>query len=269
MAYIIFPVEWDTKFFGFPVGRLNLPSDFSAEELDETLNLSRTDYRLVYVFLKGKGPDTLETYDSDCVCYDRRLVYKKPVQSFLPELDPHLKLYTDTTCSRQLEALAIASGYYTRFRRDPQLSSFYERLFVTWMNNSVSGGMADSIWTWQGDNGKPLGLTTIRVVKNIVQNPSEQFEPNVSEVIREGRLGMLAVDANHRRQGIAGNLLKACEFWCASLGLDEISIVAAADCPWICKMCERMGYHPGAEVSVYHHWSTNWEYNPKFGWKFQ
>ncbi len=260
MSYIIFPVEWDTKFFGFPVGRLNLSADFSQDKLNETLRQGKKDYRLIYIFLKEKGPNEFANLEAPCHCYDRKVVFEKETPHTAPELDPRLRLYTETACTKKLEALAVTSGSYSRFRKDPQILPFYEQLFLTWINNSVLGGMADAIWVWLGDDGKPSGLATARCVK--------QTDPQTGKATRDGRIGMLAVEEKYRRQGVATSLLKACEYWSISLGLETTSLVAPADCDWICNMCKKAGYTAGNEVSVYHYWSPHWNYNPKQGWKF-
>ena len=261
MSYIIFPVDWDSKFFGFPVGRINLALDFSKDILAETVEAGKNDYRLIYVFLKNQGADQIDGLEAPCVCYDRKLVFEKPVPKVAPELDQRLRLYTKLACTKRLEALAVTSGYHSRFRKDPLILPFYEQLFLTWINNSVLGGTADAIWIWEGDDGKPSGLATVRVVIN-----TDLQTGNVLN--KEARLGMLAVEEKYRRRGVATSLLKACEYWSVSLGLDKTSLVASGDFDWATNMCLKAGYEAGSEVSVYHYWSPNWEYNSKRGWSY-
>lgn len=260
MIYTVFKVEWDTKFFGFPVGRINLSADFSSEKLAQTLDQVKNEYRLVYVFLKDKGPEEIASLSAPCKCYDRKLVFEKAVPKEAPELDHKLRLYTESACTKRLEMLAVISGQQSRFSRDPQIKPFYEQLFLTWINNSVLGGMADAIWTWRGDDGKPSGLATVRVVKH--------NDPTTGKVVKEARIGMLAVEEKYRRQGVATSLLKACEYWSVSLDLDKISLVVPADCPAYVQLCEKAEYQPGTEVSVYHYWTPDWVYHPKWGWKY-
>ena len=260
MIYTIFPVDWDTKFFAYPVGRVNLTLDFSREKLAKTFEQGKNDYRLIYVFLKDKGPDEIDGFDAPCVCYDRKLVYAKNIASPAPELDPRLRLYTDTACTKKIETLAVISGQQSRFRRDPQIQPFYEQLFLTWINNAVTGGTADAIWIWQGDDGKASGLATARVVK--------QTDSDTGQTVKEGRIGMLAVEEKYRDRGVESGLLKACEYWGISAGLDKTSLVVPADSEEYVQLCDQSGYTPGSEVSVYHYWSPSWAYHPRQGWKF-
>jgi len=256
MIYTVFPVDWDSKFFNFPVGRLNLSPGFSMETLDETFRQAKNDYRLIYIFLKGKGPNELEGFEAPCVCYDRRLVYEKSIESPITKLDPRLRLYTAAACTKRLESLAVISGEQSRFRRDPQILPFYERLFLTWISNAIFAGTADAIWVWNGDDGKPSGLATVRVTKH-------------DQTIKDGRIGMLGIEEKYRRCGVGTKLIQACEYWGVSAGLDRTSLAVPAECPAYNRLCEKAGYKPGSEVCVYHYWTPSWVYDPRQGWKHE
>ena len=260
MIYTIFPVDWDSKFFGFPVGRINLNPGFSKETLDETLRQGKNSFRLIYIFLKEKGPNEFEGFEAPCVCYDRKLVYEKKLQVSVPALDPRLRLYTEAACTKRMESLAVISGQQSRFRQDPQIFPFYEQLFLTWISNSILGGTADAIWVWQGDDGNPSGLATVRVVKQTISQ--------TGQTIKDGRIGMLAVEEKYRGHGVGSSLVQACEYWGISVGLDQTSLVVPVECPAYNRICDKAGYQPGSEVSVYHYWSPSWEYNPRQGWGY-
>ena len=257
MVYQIHPVEWESAFFGFPIGSLDIPVDFSQSELQESLHHGQRHFRLIYIFRQGFGPETLDSLDAPCVRYDQRVTFKKMIAGDVPTLDEHVKAYTSMFCCKQLEALAIKSGAMTRFMRDPELSLQYERLFLTWINNSVSGGLADSIWTWR-ENDKMVGLTTIRCAKRI--NPAS------GQTEREGRIGMLAVHEEFRRKGIAGNLLRTCEYWCQSLDIPTAAIVTQSDNDATIGLCRKSGYEQVETDSVYHYWSPGWVYDTRCGW---
>ena len=261
MIYTTFPVDWDSRFFGFPVGRINLSPGFSKDALGETLQQGKRDFRLIYVFLKEKGPNEFEGFEVPCVCYDRKLVYEKKISAPAPELDQRLRRYTETACTKRMETLAVISGQQSRFCRDPQIRPFYERLFLTWISNAILGGTSDVNWVWQGDDGKPSGLATVRIVR--------YTDPQTGQTVKDGRIGMMGVEEKYRGRGVGSSLIQACEYWGLSTGLDQISLSVPAECPAFNRMCEKAGYSPGAEVSVYHSWSPSWEYDPRHGWKYQ
>lgn len=258
MTYQIERIDWDSSFLGYPVGMLELNKDFSEERLRETLLRFQKTFRLIFITLNDQGPDELPTPDAPCICYDRRVVYKKTIQPPIPAVDSHVKAYTSPICTKPMERLAIKSGRHSRFKKDPELSPQYERLFLTWINNSVCSGLSDSIWTWR-EGGKILGLMTLRYAKRI--------HPESGQWEREARIGMLAVHDDYRRRGIGTALLNVCEFWCDSLNIPVASLVTQNDNTAICALCEKQGYKNSAEESVYHYWSPHWVYDPHRGWE--
>lgn len=260
MHYQVDRIEWDSSFLGYPVGLLELPPRYDEERFRKLLLEHQRTFRLIFVTLEADGPDTLPTPDAPCICYDRKLVFKKRIADIpkpMPPVDPHIKPYTSPICTKQMEQLAIKSGRHSRFKKDPELSPQYERLFLTWINNSVSGGLADAIWTWRED-GRILGLVTIRCAKRI--------HPGTGVVEREARVGMLSVHDEHRRRGIGTALLDACDFWCDSLGIPCASLITQVDNEAVCALCDKQGYTRETEESVYHYWCPHWGYNPHRGW---
>lgn len=257
MSYSVNLIEWESRFYGFPIGGIDLPANFSQGTLDETLRLAKERFRLVVLTVRGNGPQELSTPAALSICYDRRFVMKKPVPMNVPSLDPHVKAYKSAFCSKWLERLAVQSGVMSRFKRDPELSMQYERLFLTWINYSVSGELADSIWTWK-EGKKDVGLVTIRCAKRI--------HPETKDQEREGRVGMLAVDSEYRRRGIGRQLFEACDFWCSSLSIPTVTIVADKENGETVALCEKIGYEIAFEESVYHYWAPGWVYDAHRGW---
>lgn len=257
MTYPVSLYEWESSFFGFPIGGITLPADFSPESLEESLRYGRDRYRLICITLETSGPEMLATSDVPCVCYDRKMTMKKHVPENVPSLDPHVKSYTSSFCSKWLERLAIQSGALTRFKRDPELATQYERLFLTWINYSVTGELADSIWTWR-EGEKHVGLVTIRCAKRI--------HPETGALEREGRIGMLAVDEQYRRRGIGRQLFEACDFWCSSLEIPAAAIVTQQENVEAIALCEKLGFRKTKEESIYHYWSPGWVYDAHRGW---
>ncbi|MDR0328312.1 MAG: GNAT family N-acetyltransferase, partial [Planctomycetaceae bacterium] len=215
-AYQIIPARWESQFLSFPIGNVELPSDYTADELETTLQEAQSKFRLVFVSVRGDGPDSLSLFGRPCPCYTRKIYLKKDVPKNIEFDTPDIRPYTSTFCSPALERLAVQSGTMTQFRQDPELAPHFEQLFLTWINFAVSKELADSIWTYYED-GKHIGLVTIRSAKH-VDSQSGQME-------KEGRIGMLAVDAAHRRKGIGTHLINVCDFWCSSLNIPVNALV--------------------------------------------
>jgi len=257
MTYPIDPIRWDSQFFGFPIGKIELPSDYDKEILDATLADAHVKYRLLFVSTLGAGPDSLALLGSTCPCYVRKLSFRKSIPKNVALFDSHIRAYTSTFCTSALERLAVQSGAKTQFRQDPELSPHFERLFLTWINFAVSKELADSIWTWY-ENGQHLGMATIRCAKRVVQE--------TGQVEREARIGMLSVDAHHRRRGIGTHLIMACDYWCSSLDIPVSAISTQKDNEPTIALCKTLGFRQDNENSIYHYWSPGWIYDTRRGW---
>jgi len=257
MTYPIDHVRWDSHFFGFPIGKIELPQDYDKVRLDTTLGEAHARYRLLFVSILGEGPGSLALLGSQCPCYVRKLSFRKDIPKNVELFDSHIQTYASTFCSSALERLAVQSGTMTQFRQDPELSPHFERLFLTWINFAVSKELADSIWTWH-EHGQHLGLVTIRCAKRV--------EPETGYIEREARIGMLAVDSQHRRRGIGTHLLKACDFWCSSLDIPVSAISTQKDNEPTIALCQKLGFRQDRETSVYHYWSPGWIYDTRRGW---
>ena len=257
MTYPIDSVPWDSRFFGFPIGKVELPNDYDQEKLETTLREAHTMYRLVFVTVLGDAANSLTLLGNQCPCYVRKLFFKKEVPKNVDPYDSRIRAYTSTFCSPALERLAIQSGAMTQFRQDPELAPHFEQLFLTWINFAVSKELADSIWTWQ-ENGQHFGLTTIRCAK--------RTDPETGQMEKEGRIGMLSVDVEHRRRGIGTNLIRACDFWCSSLDIPVNAIITQKDNEPAIALCKKLGFRQHHEGSVYHYWSPGWIYDAHRGW---
>ncbi|MDR3109129.1 MAG: GNAT family N-acetyltransferase [Planctomycetaceae bacterium] len=256
MTYPVSKIDWDSAFLGYPIGAIEL-AEYDEGKLQATLDACKPHFRLVVISLLSNGPDELNTSNVPCICYDRKLVFKKQVVSPVSPVDPRIRAYVSPLCSSQIEQLAILSGTYSRFKKDPELSAHYERLYLTWINHAVRGELADAVWTWY-EGRKIFGLMTLRVAKRV--------NPATNETQREVRVGMLSVHAEKRHQGIGGALLDVCDFWSESLSIPTVSLSTQADNADICSLCKHKGYQQVNEETVYHYWSPGWSYNPRRGW---
>jgi len=257
MTYPIESVRWDSQFFGFPIGKIELPGDYAKEKLEATLQDAHTKYRLLFVSILNESPDALMLLGNECPCYVRKLSFKKEVPKNAEGFDSRIKAYTSTFCSPALERLAVQSGVMSQFRQDPELAPHYERLFMTWINFAVTKELADSIWTWH-EYGKHLGLVTVRCAKRV--------DPETGKMEREGRIGMLAVDTDNQRRGVGSNLIRAAEYWCSSLDIPVSAVATQKNNEPAIALCQKQGFRQEHEESVYHYWSPGWIYDARRGW---
>ena len=257
MTYPIDPAKWDSQFFGFPVGTIELPIDYDKTELENILQDARTKFRLLYISIYGQAPESLTLLNNEYPCYARKLFLKKDVPKSVEQADPRVKPYTTTFCPPVLERLAIQSGTMSHFRKDPGLAPHFEQLYLTWINFAISKELADSIWTWH-EHGKHLGLATIRSAKRV--------DPKTGQTEKEGRVGMLAVEPDHRKRGIGSQLIRACDYWCSSLDIPVNAAMVQKENTIGTALFEKQGFQRDREESVFHYWSPGWAYDAHRGW---
>jgi hypothetical protein len=77
MTYLITPAHWDSQFFTFPIGNMELPGHYVQDELETTLREAHSKFRLVFVSVRGEGPDSLSLLRNQCPCYARKVFFKK------------------------------------------------------------------------------------------------------------------------------------------------------------------------------------------------
>jgi dTDP-4-amino-4,6-dideoxy-D-galactose acyltransferase len=232
-------LDWDSKFFGYPVGCIRLPVDFDENLLAHSLRDGRSQYRLIYIF-------SPESIDVDQACFsefpiihaDTRVVYEKEL------LSPDYVNLVDTGVKKivgQLDVpfqdLALESGSFSRFRTDEnfELHSF-RRLYLEWLRRSLNGEIADACYALYNEN-VPAGLITIKLNAET------------------GTVGLLAVDAKHRCEGIGRKLLYAAEKCTLVNHGKKVSIPTQEENIGACRFYESSGYTIASKTKIYHCWN--------------
>ncbi len=234
-------LTWDSEFFGFPVGRLHL----EATGLDETnvLDVLRASREtVVYVCLPTASVrNHLALTRIGATMYDVRTVYRRVLNAPgvlpNPRLAHGIEVYNGPA-TRELEHLAIQSGQYSRFKRDPRFKPHFERLYRHWMQVSVDGTFADRVFVARAG----------RVISGVLTAKAEAGK---------GSIGLFAALHGFRGQGIGKQLLEACESWYVDYGVSVSQIVTQRDNTSACEWYSRRGYSVQSCQGVYHWWRLN------------
>lgn len=122
---------WDEVFFRYNIEKLRL------EGVD-----------LVYFFLDD-NKYSLPTFHSPdkCLLVDTKRIYKfHDMVDVL--IDSNIELFVDDPS--ELYELAIQAGVDSRYRLDPNFDSGeFERLYKTWIDNSLNGSIADYVLVYK------------------------------------------------------------------------------------------------------------------------
>ena len=227
-------LDWDSKFFGLRIGRVDVPSseDLSALSEDEQ-NLHRQ-FDLLYVFC----PQSVHWGQPNAILVDEKIVYSKSVfpQSSCSLVD----IYGDVAPNDALYRLALLSGEYSRYRLDSRFPhNSYERLYRCWIEQSVVDNMADKVFVYQVDNHIDGMLTLQR---------NEE----------EAGIGLVAVDTEVQGRGIGSKMIQIVETYLAqNTSVRTLRVATQWKNTKARCLYEKNGFILNSVTKVYHWWLHN------------
>ncbi|MBI5610933.1 MAG: GNAT family N-acetyltransferase [Deltaproteobacteria bacterium] len=231
------PLPWDTENFGFGVarwtgGELDATALRAAEQSGRTAGI-----RLVYVNLRPDQPAAERALEQ----VGATLVDRKT--NFAKALDPatrwpaEVQEFAGAAPTAALVELALASGVRSRYLVDPKMPrACFETLYRLWIARSVARQIADTVLVVPGAAGED-GMVTLKVEDGHV-----------------ARIGLIAVSAGCRGQGVGGKLLRAAEAWAVGRGCDRMEVITQGDNQQAVALYTRGGYTVDWTKHVWHWW---------------
>ncbi len=234
----VVPLDWDTRFFGFAIGALTLEGVPPAPAIRAAADAARARaFRLLVVTDAADGSGAvLAPLGARRV--DTKLDFAAAVRpATLPRGIEAIPAAPAPADRDALDALALASGAHSRFRTDPRFGeAAWTRLYRAWMDNSVSGTIADAVLVHR-DAGRITGFATIRACGD-----------------REARIGLLAVAADRRGRGIGGALIGAVHRWASDRDLRTILVATQQDNAGACRFYQGAGFEVSERLAIHHLW---------------
>lgn len=227
-------VKWDSDFFAKKIASISMNTwddTFLSASLQK---LQEERFQLVYLFLKEGVllPDTyLNTYK--CNFVDKKRIYV--LNAFQnKKVSPNIGLYKGG--ASDLYDLAIQSGAYSRFQVDPDFpDKDFERLYQTWVDNSLSGFMADYVLVYRIPGGSICGFITLKKNGGYLS------------------IGLIATHSLYRRAGIGSALMDAAKYYAYEEGLFLEVATQAENLP-ACSFYEKNGFKKQLQFTTYHIW---------------
>jgi dTDP-4-amino-4,6-dideoxy-D-galactose acyltransferase len=211
-------LPWDSEFFGFKVGRVNISDYFSV---------SSCGYRLIYGF------SSFEVNIKNGRLVDRKVTFCASVGE---KRDACLSIIPAYIVTPKLYSLALQSGHYSRFKVDDTFpQGAFERMYSLWMERSINREIAKDVLMYE-ENGEEIGFVTLGE--------------------KNGRLdiGLLAVDELHRSKGVGAKLIDAAVNAAKEWGYSEIQVVTQLDNSRACEFYEKCGFKKVSVEYIYHIW---------------
>ncbi|MDG2384168.1 MAG: GNAT family N-acetyltransferase [Pirellulaceae bacterium] len=231
---IVQPLPWDEEFFGFTVGSLVVPPASSPDDVSDIVKSCDCD--VVYVQVKNPKPDQLECFSSLAPLADHKIVYKKTISTDFVFPKEQLLPYEGGVTDALLE-MAWASGMHSRYYLDCRFQPHYRRFYRTWLVNSIEGDFADVVFVPQ------IGDTQVGFVSLVTKGSV-------------GRISLITVSQNYRKQGIGGQLLQSVDAWCWESGLNQVRVATQERNTDACRLYERHGYQVDETIGIYHCWKS-------------
>lgn len=226
-------LNWDSKFFGYPIGKIDIQSfdelnvpEFKKESLD---------YKLVYIFSK----ESFENNGFHLV--DKKVIYYQDNISSIKFNYQNTNIQSFDKRKHdidQLTKLALESGAYSRFKIDSNFRhNEYEKLYKEWIIKCVNKVLAFEILV-SINNDEILGFITL----------SEKTEKTAD-------IGLVAVHKNARGMGIGTDLIRKTIQKAASRNFTTIQVVTQADNRPAVSLYTKNNFLLKEKTNIYHYWN--------------
>ena len=220
--------DWDSDFFGYEIGTIDI-SEFTK---DEVLTFKEGSFQLFYLFSTNPIEDA--RFDYSGVLLD----LKKGIDAEnVIEVNKNIVIaYSDFSNFEVLKKLALQSGEYSRFAKDPNFKNGeYEKLYVEWIYKSLHSNLIETYI--YSDNNEVCGFITLE--KDI-----EAFS-----------IGLLGVDYSKRGRGIGKALVNKCISEARKHNQKYISVKTQGDNIPAILLYQKLGFEIVKTNNVYHLWN--------------
>lgn len=230
-------LTWDSAFFGFAVGRLDVGNGTDMSQIASAITSSGC--QCVYVFIPiepsecGDGCNCARRIlkSMGAHCYDVRTTYAKDIVSSNSSCRMEAILEV-AEITPELETLAIASGAQSRFVKDEKFRPFFCDMYKEWLKKDFTHGRVFAHRRVEGYDG----IATVGIHGDY------------------GKIGLVAVDAKSRGKGIATGLLSSVDAWLLGNGVERVEVVTQGDNVAARRLYEKSGFSVVSQIEVWHAW---------------
>ena len=230
-------VEWDSRFFGLNIGRLN-PERPSVRNVEEALVWSREqNIQCLYALVVPDDPVCNVLEAKGFAHVDDRVtlgVSAKPVEVRIPsEGDLGAWCEADIAPLRAIAALNHTDAKYYADGHFPVAKC--DELYATWIENSCRG-FADNVLVAR-QAGRPIGYITCHLRGS-----------------GHGQIGLLGVGESGRGKGWGQALVRASLNWFAGQGASDVIVVTQGRNAAARALYRKCGFEISSEQWWFHKW---------------
>lgn len=224
-------LEWDSKFFGKRIGRLDLRHETSPK-------IDVSDLDLLYVYSEEDGLFELKGFT--CSYAEVKVVFSKTnFESHSKSMGNVVSVFNSELKPEDIYELAFDSGHESRFRKDPNFEeSEFKAMYRKWIDNSFSKSMADDLLICF-DEGVLKGFVSYKVRDD------------------HAVIGLIAVDERSKGHGIGAQLIQAVEDIMVQQNIAELRIPTQLGNDGAMRFYSALGYKEIERIQLKHYWKND------------
>ena len=235
-------LSWDSQFFGLSIARA-VPSRLDAPTRDAMLDWCRS-HGIDCLYFLGAPDDTATIQQLDAGGFQLvgvRVTLARSAAAGRGDVGGSVRQATVRDIPA-LRDIALSAHRDTRFHADSRFDpARSDELYATWIENSVRG-YADQVLVAERDD-TPVGYVTLH---------AEASDADAAG--RLARIGLFAVHARYRNQGIGRDLLRSAADTLASAGVTGTSVVTAGRNVAALRLYKSEGFTTIDVALWYHRW---------------
>ncbi|MCX6171835.1 MAG: GNAT family N-acetyltransferase [Flavobacterium sp.] len=227
-------LDWDSKFFGFPVGDLYIEKDSS-----NTSVINSNDFTFFQVRCEFSVDILSETHSLSY--FETKIIFNK-ILNKLNNLENLIIDFDDfPIAENSLFELAYESGKYSRYKQDVNiLEDRFKKLYQFWIKNSFNKTFADKIFYFK-ENENIIGFVTLKINNDTA------------------KIGLIAVSPNYQGKGIGKKLIAKTENYCFENNVKTLQIPTQMENLTACNFYKKMGYEISEKINIKHFWKKNYK----------
>ena len=223
-------LEWDSKFFGYKIGKIIFDENIN----DTQLKFDQEDYQLIYLFSKEKlNNEFQKKINANLV--DIKIEFIKKAVVVNSEFANHLEIKKINHITDDLLQLVYESGVYSRFKLDQNFkNNEFEKLYEAWINKALND--LNSMVVGAFIDSKIVGFISLGIKQGIAD------------------IGLIAVDEHARGKHLGTILLGEANNFAIKNDSEYLTVVTQENNIQAMKFYERNGFSVDKKNYIYHLW---------------
>ena len=225
-------LEWDSQFFGFPVGDVFIENESSFSGI---LNSN------IFTFFQVRSESLIDIIsDTHSLSHcETKTVFSKNLNGN-SYVDISITDFDDEPIAENsFYNLAYESGKWSRYKQDKNIAEDkFQELYQLWIRNSINKSFASKFF-YIKENENILAFVTFKINDNLAQ------------------IGLIAVSPNSQGKGLGKNILLKVENYCFQNNIKTLLIPTQLENEAACNFYLKMGYKISGKIVVKHFWKNS------------